>query len=234
MVTLEKAIIAKFEKAKHRFEIYVEPNLAFDIKSGKKSIESVNLDDLLVANEIFKDAKKGERASEEMIEKIFGTTEIKKVVETIIKKGELHLTTEQRRKMIEEKRKQIINIIARTAINPQTNSPHPPARIEKAIEEAKVNIDITKDAAEQVAKVVDAIRYVIPIKFEQKNIAVKIPPIYTGRAIAHVKNLGKIKKEEWLNDGSWAFIIEIPAGMVEEFFDEINKLTKGEAQIKVL
>jgi len=234
MVTLEKAIIAKFEKAKHRFEIYVEPNLAFDIKSGKKNIAGVNLDDLLVTNEIFKDAKKGERASEEMIEKVFGTTEIRKVVEKIIKKGELHLTTEQRRKMLEEKRRQIISIISKTAINPQTSAPHPPARIEKAIEEAKINIDIFKDAAEQVPKIVDAIRYILPIKFEQKNIAVKIPPIYTGKAIAHVKNLGKIKREEWLNDGSWAFIIEIPAGMVEEFFGEINRLTKGEAQIKVL
>jgi len=230
MVALDKAIIAKLEKDGHRFEIFVDPDLALDVRDGKE----VELSQLLAAQEIFKDAKKGDRASDEVVEKTFETKDLGEVVKTIIRKGEMQLTTEQRRKMLETKRKQIVSIIAKNAINPQNSLPHPPARIEKAMEEARVHIDIYKDAESQVQKILEELKYIIPIKFEKRNIAVKIPPQYAPKALASIKHFGAVKKEEWLNDGSWAFVIEIPAGITEEFFNELNKITKGEVQTKVL
>lgn len=230
MVTLDKAIIARFEKAGHKFEIFVDPDLALEVRDGKE----VELSQLLAVQEIFKDARKGDRASDDIVEKTFETRDFAEIVKTIIRKGEMQLTTEQRRKMLETKTRQIINIIAKNAINPQTSLPHPPARIEKAMEEARVHIDIAKDAESQVQKILEELKYIIPIKFEKRNIAVKIPPLYAVKAQSSVKHLGAIKKEEWLNDGSWAFVIEIPAGITEEFFSELNRITKGEVQTKIL
>jgi len=230
MVTLDKAIIARFEKAGHKFEIFVDPDLALEVRDGKE----VELSQLLAAQEIFKDARKGDRASDDVVEKTFETKDLAEIVKTIIKKGEMQLTTEQRRKMLETKKKQIISIIARNAINPQTSLPHPPARIEKAMEEARVHIDIAKDAESQVQKILEELKYLMPIKFEKRNIAVKIPPLYAAKALSTIKHMGTIKKEEWLNDGSWAFVMEIPAGITEEFFNELNRITKGEVQTKIL
>ncbi len=229
MVSLEKAVIARLEIKGERFEIYVDPELALAIKEGK----DVDMDKVLASYTIFKDARKGEKASEEKINKIFGTTVPEVVAKEIIRRGEIQLTTEQRRRMLEQKRKQIATIISRNAINPQTNAPHPVERILKAMEEAKVNVDIFKDAEAQVENVVKAIKRIIPIKIEKKLVAVKVPAQFHGKIYGKIRGYGEIKKEEWIKD-SWLFLIEIPSGLVDDFFEFLNKVTKGSVETKIL
>ncbi|MFN4133423.1 MAG: ribosome assembly factor SBDS, partial [Candidatus Hadarchaeales archaeon] len=160
--------------------------------------------------------------------------DVLKVAEEIIKRGEVQITTEQRRKMKEERLKQIVSIISRRAINPQTGLPHPPGRIEAAIAEARIPIEEFRSAEEQVPKVMKAISAIIPLKLEMMNIAVKIPVNYVGKVRPVVGKFGTVKKEEWLQDGSWAVLVEIPAGIQIEFFEKLNDLTKGEVVTKVV
>jgi ribosome maturation protein SDO1 len=230
LVSLEKAVIARLDTRGERYEVLVDPELALKLKRG----EEVDMSSLLAVDTVFKDARKGDKAGVEHLKEIFGSSDPIEVAKAIIKKGEIQLTTEQRRKMLEDKRKQIVSIIAKNAINPQTNTPHPPGRIEKAMEEAKVNIDLWKTAEEQVPVVVKALRPIIPIRFEEKTLAVKIPPQYAAKAYPVIKPFGEIKKEEWQKDGSWIFLIDIPAGMVDDFLRELNSLTKGEVETKIL
>ncbi len=230
LVTIDEAVIARLETHGERFEVLVHPDKAAEIKKGKK-FES---NEFLAIEAVFKDAKKGDRASEEKMKDFFGTFDPVVVAEIIIKKGEIQLTTEQRRKIQTEKRQKIISIIAKNAINPQTNTPHPPKRIERALEEVKVHIDPFKDAEEQIPAIVKALRPIIPLRFEERTIAVKIPSMYAGSAYGTVKEFGKILKEEWQDDGSWIFSIKLPAGMQDEFYSKLNKLTKGEAQTKMI
>jgi ribosome maturation protein SDO1 len=227
---LEEAVIARLETHGEHYEVLVDPDLALDFKRGKE----VDISSVLAVETIFKDAKKGEKASEEHMAKLFATSDPLDIAAQIIKKGEIQLTTEQRRKMLADRRKQIVAIIARNAINPQTDAPHPPQRIERAMEEAKVHVDLHKTAEEQVKGVVKALRPILPIRFEVRRIAVKIPPQYAARGYSTVREFGDIKKEEWLNDGSWAFVIDLPAGAVEEFFNDLNSLTHGEVETKIL
>ncbi|MFC2136136.1 SBDS family ribosome assembly factor, partial [Bacteroidota bacterium] len=49
-----------------------------------------------------------------------------------------------------------------------------------------------------------------------------------------VQHLGEIKKEQWMNDGSWFAVVEIPAGLQNEFFDELNKETHGNIETKII
>ncbi|MEM3184622.1 MAG: ribosome assembly factor SBDS, partial [Candidatus Hadarchaeales archaeon] len=179
MVKLEDAVIARFSSHGMNFEILVDPNLAVSLREGKQ----VDMRAMLAIDKVFKDARKGESASEESLLKVFGTSDVFRVAEQIVKNGEIQLTTEQRRKMREEKVKQIVTILSRRAINPQTGTPHPPARIEAALKEAKVQIDEFKSAEEQIPKIVKALLPILPLKFEIRKIAVKIPPAYVGKAI---------------------------------------------------
>lgn len=229
MVSLDKAVIVRLKTHGENFEIFVDPDLALDYKEGK----TVGIDELLAVGDIFKDAKAGKKASEDIMNKILGTTDLNEVVDRIIKKGELHLTIEQRRGMTEEKRKKIISIIARNAINPQTKTPHPPARIEMAIEEAKITIDPFRSAKKQVDSVVKKIRPILPIRFEILEIAVKIPANYAGNSHMVLREFGEIKKEEW-NKGDLLCLLEIPAGIQDEFYGRLNSLTHGEVEIKVI
>ena len=230
MVRLEDAIIARYEHGGHRFEILVDPNIIDEVKSGKVE----NVVDYMVIDEIFKDAHKGDRASEELIKEVFGTTDVNEVAKEIIKKGQVQLTTEQRRKMLEEKKKRIIAEIARNAINPQTGAPHPPQRIELAMEEAKVHIDPLKSVEEQVPLVLKALRPIIPIRFEKVKIAVKVSGDMYGKIYGDLSKSGTIIQEEWQKDGSWIGVVEIPAGIQGEFLDMLNKKTHGNVQTKIL
>ncbi|ABS56337.1 Shwachman-Bodian-Diamond syndrome protein [Methanoregula boonei 6A8] len=230
MIPLENAVVARLESYGERFEILVEPHLAARIKQG----EDINIEDAVAALNVFGNSSKATRASEESLEKVFHTSDFATVAKKIIEKGEIHLTSDQRREMTEEKRRQVITFIARNAVNPQTGHPHPPQRIAMAMEEARVNIDPFKHVDEQVKETVKALRPLLPIRFEELRLAVKIPPDFAARAYGDIAAACTMEKDEWQKDGSWVCVVRIPAGIQGEFYDLINKLSKGEGQVKIL
>lgn len=230
MVTLEDAVIARYDKYGERFEILIEPDAAQQFKDG----EDIDILQNLVIEKIFKDSNKGERASEEKMQEIFGTMEVEKIAKTILLEGHIQLTTEQRRKMQEQKRKQIISIIARNAINPQTKTPHPPQRLDMALNEAKVHIDPFKSTDEQVQEIIEKLRPIIPIRMEKIVVAVKLLPLDIGKTYGDLKAFGKITKEEYQKDGSWIGLVEIPAGLQFEFYEKLNERTKGSVETKII
>ena len=166
--------------------------------------------------------------------RLSGPREVLTIAETIIKKGEISLTAEQRKQFIENKRRQVVEVIARNAINPQTKTPHPPARIDQAMTEARVNIDPTKSTDQLVKIAMKAIRPLIPIRFEEVEVAVKIPASYAPKSYGEIAAFGRLNREAWQNNGSWIGIVQIPAGMQTEFYALINRLTKGEAETKLI
>ena len=230
MVRLDDAVPARLKTHGTTFEVLVDPDGALALKRG----ERVNLEDILAVEDIFENASRGDRSPEEDLQKAFGTLEVLPIAEIIIRKGEISLTAEQRKQFIENKRRQVIEVIARNAINPQTKTPHPPGRIEQAMTEARVNIDPTKSIDELVKIAMKAIRPLIPIRFEEVEVAVKIPPAYAPKAYGEVAAFGKLTREAWQNDGSWIGVVQIPAGMQTEFYDLVNRLTRGEAETKLL
>ncbi len=230
MVTLEDAVIARLETHGEHFEILIDPS-AVSIVRGDDEADVL---EYMPIDTIFKDSKKGEKASEEKMTEIFGTEVVSEIARTIIVKGNIQLTTEQRREMQEDKRKQVIDIIVRNAINPQTRTPHPPTRIENALNEANVHIDPFKSADAQVQDVLSAITALLPIRFEKVDIAVHISGEDCGKLYGTFQSFGMITKEEWQSDGSWIGVINIPAGLQNDLFDAINAKTKGDAEIKVL
>lgn len=230
MVTLEDAVIARLEYYGEHFEILVDPDLASDFKRG----EDIKIEDVLAVEEVFKDARKGDKASEEAMMKAFDTVDPMEAAPTIIKKGHVQLTAQQRKEMQEEKRKMIVATITRESINPQTKLPHPARRIEIAMEECKIHVDPFKSVDEQVKTVLKAIRTKIPIRFEKVKVAVKIPGDFTGKAYGAVSEFGTIKNEEWQQDGSWVAVIEIPGGLQDSFYTKMSELTHGQVETKLI
>jgi len=223
-------VTARFEHGESHFEVLIDPYVAQKLKNG----EEVDLERALAIDEVFKDAKKGDRASEETVKKVFGTNDILVVAKRIVMEGEIQLTTDQRRKMTEEKRKQIVTYIARNAINPLAKAPHPPQRIENAMEEARVHVDPFKSVERQVKDVLDAIKVLIPIRIEKATLAVKLSAEQYGRVYRDITEFGQIKKEEWTGGGDWIGLVELPAGMQGEFLDRLGKKTHGDVQTRLV
>lgn len=226
----EKHTIARITKGNEHFEVIVKPEKALDYRMGKISAIS----EVLVTETIFSDANKGTKVSEEALRKAFGTSDQLKVAEIILKKGTLQLTTEQRRKMIEEKRRQIVTFISRNCVDPRTNLPHPPLRIEQAMEQIHYSIDPFKATEEQSREIIKLLRQLLPLKMEQVSVSVHIPAEYAAKAYGALKALGTIKREEWRADGSWHGILEMPAGVYGPFLEKIGDITKGNAEAKII
>jgi ribosome maturation protein SDO1 len=230
MIPLEKAVVARLESHGEKFELLVDPDLAVRYRQGEK----IDLEDMVAALSIFENSSRGTRPSEEALIKVFATTDFTAVADRIIRKGEIHLTAEQRRHMIAEKRKQVITFIARNAVNPQTGLPHPPHRIEMAMDEARVNIDLYKNTEELVKETVKALRPILPIRFEEVRIAVKVPPDFAAKAFGEIQAAAQMEKEEWQKDGSWICVVRIPAGIQGEFYDLVNRVTRGQGEVRIL
>jgi len=230
MVDLDNAIIARLESHGETFEILLDPAVMVLLKQGKK----VDLADFLAVEEVFKNSGKGTRPAEEKIKEVFGTDEISEIAKRIIEKGEVQMTAEQRKEMLEAKRHQVVTYIAANAINPQTKLPHPYVRIELALEEAKFHVDPFRPIEKEIDEAMKLLRPLIPIRFEKSRIAIKLKGEDYGRCFDDMIHFGIIEREEWAADGSWIGLMELPAGMVPEIAEKLKHKTKGTASIKML
>lgn len=222
--------IARLKKGGFSFEVAIDPDLAIDLRKGKE----IDIVDVLKSEKIFYDVKKGELASDTEMENFFETTDVTTVAREILKSGDIQLTAEYRQKLRDEKRNRILSIVHRNGVDPKTKLPHPMQRLENAFNEAKVHIDEFKKAEDQVQDVLKKLQPILPIKFERKRLQVVIPAEHASKCYSVVQSMSDVQKDEWQNDGSWLCVVEIPGGLVEEFFDKLNKITHGDIESREL
>ena len=226
----DRYTIARITHDSDHFEILTKPEPALDYKLGKSS----SVSQVLATETIFTDAGKGTKASEEKLQEVFGTTDPLKIAEVILKKGTLQLTTEQRKQLVEDKRRQIISFISRECIDPKTNLPHPPLRIEQAMKQIHFSIDPSKSVEEQAKDIIKLLRPIIPLKMEKITVAIRIPPEHASKAYGTVKGFGTLKRDQWQADGSWVALVEMSAGSYGPFLDKLGNITKGNLEAKMV
>src|SRR6056297_936600 len=232
MISLDEAVTARLESHGARFEVLVDPDAALEIKRDNFDGD---LEDVIAAEDVYENASRGDRPAETDLEEVFGTTDPMEIIPEVIKRGEIQITAEQRREMQDQKHKQLVNKIARNAVNPQMDdAPHPPDRIESALEQAGFQVDPMEPVEEQVDDALDALRPVIPIRFDEVTVAVNVPADYAGSAQAKIRQYGDLEREEWQADGSWVGVLTFPAGMQNDFYDVVNEHTSGEAETRII
>ena len=212
--------IARIKKEGMKFEIKVDLDDALKLKKGE--IDSIEVK----GDKIFSDIKKGEKASSEDLKKSFGTEDVQEVAKKIIQSGEVQTTQEHRDAEQEKKFKQVVDFLSTNAVDPQTGNPHTPERIKNALEQANVNVK-NAPIETQINEIVEKINKIIPIKIETKKIKITIPAMHTGKAYGVIN---QYKEEEtWKDDGSLEVIVNVPSGIVIDFYDKLNSITHGSA-----
>ncbi|MFT4891713.1 MAG: ribosome maturation protein SDO1 [Halobacteriales archaeon] len=232
MISLDEAVTARLESHGQRFEVLVDPDAALAIKRDEFEDD---LEDVIAAEDVFEDASRGDRPPEDALKEVFETTAPLEIIPEVIKRGEIQITAEQRREMQEKKHRQLINRITRNAVNPQMDdAPHPPERIESALEETDFSVDPMEPVENQVDDALDALRPVIPIRFDEVTVAVQLPAEYAGSGQAKIREYGDLEREEWQPDGSWIGVVTFPAGMQNDFYELVNEVSTGEAETRII
>ena len=88
MVSLDDAVIARFEKFGKKFELFVDPDL---VELWKTNNDAIEISKLLAIEDVFHDARDGERPTAEVLEKVFNTLKITEIATRIISEGEIQL-----------------------------------------------------------------------------------------------------------------------------------------------
>ena len=211
---------ARIKKEGKSFEILVDLDEALKVKKDEGSVQGA-----VETEEIFYNLKSGEKASDEDLEKAFGTTVFEEVAEKIIKQGEVVLPTEYKNEELDKKYKQVVDFLVKNAVSP-SGTPYTPDRIMKALHEANVNIK-NKPIESQIGEIVDSLSKVLPVKIEMKKIKIEIPAQYTGHAYGVINEYKE--SEEWKNNGDLIVVVNVPAGLVMDFYDKLNEVTHGAA-----
>lgn len=226
---MDKVTVVRLSVEGEKFEIIVKPDPALEFKLGKRK----EISGVLVSDEVYSDSNKGTRASTEKLMKAFKTTDSNSIATIILQKGDLNLTTDQRRKMVTEKRKQIVDSIAKTFVDPRSHLPHPPLRIEQAMDDARISIDPFRNIDEQIKEIIEQIRSIIPLKSENMLLEVTVPAQFAAQSYSVLKSFGSLKKEEWQSNGSLKVILDIPAAARANVIDRLGSVTKGTASVEV-
>jgi len=227
---VDKVTVIRYTFEGEKFEILVKPDPALEYRLGKRK----DISSILVSDEIYSNSNKGTRASTEKLQKAFKTTDPTAIIERIVQKGDLNLTTDQRRKMTSEKQKQVVEYIAKTYVDPKSHLPHPPLRIQQAMDDGRVSIDPHKTVEDQVKDIVEKLRSIIPLKSENLTLEIIVPAQYAAQSYSVLKSTGTLKKEEWQSNGSLKAILEIPAGARPNVIDRLGSITKGTASVEVM
>lgn len=211
---------ARIVKGGKHFEILVDEEQAMKFKKGEPGS---SLNAAVLTSAVFYNLKSGEHASLDDLELKFGTSDFEEVCTKIIKEGEVVRTTQALRQEQDKKYKQVVDFLVKNAVSPE-GRPYPPNSIAKALSEARVNVK-NKPIEQQINEIMDQLSKVIPIKIETKKVKLRIPARHTGKAYGSIKEF--IKEENWMNNGDLEVIVNVPSGLIMDFYDKINDVTHG-------
>ncbi len=214
--------IARLKSGKLTFETMVDLDNAMKLKKGQQ----VSIFDVIKDTAIYTDQKKGMKAGKNELMNAFGTDEISAVVEKIVRKGEIEVTKEFRDEALENRRKQVVEFLVKNAVDARTNRPFTPDMISNSINQAGAKIE-NQPVDRQIKNILENLKRIIPIKLETKKIKIKIPPEHTGKVYGLVQEYKE--KEEWLSNGSLEVVLNIPQGILMDFYDKLNSITHGSA-----
>jgi len=209
---------ARVKKDGKHFEVLVDLDEALKVRKGEGNINAA-----VLTGAIFHNLKSGEHAGVKEMEEAFGSSDVAVVAEKIIKEGEVVRTADSMKGEHDAKYKQVVDFLVRNAVSPD-GVPYTPDRIMKALGEANVNVK-NKPVELQVGEIIEQLARVLPIKIEVKKVKLVVPAIHTGKAYGIVKEF--MIKEDWKNNGDLEVVVEVPAGLVMDFYDRINSVTSG-------
>ena len=229
MVSVDKAIIAKLKKNGDCVEVLVDCQNALKLRQG----DNVDLADIIADQKIFSDAKKGFLATESKFVETFGTSNIEEIAIEIIKKGDIQITANHKKTLLEEKTNKIIGTIVSNSIDGQTKLPIPRQRIELCFKELNIKINEHETDEIQIEQIIKKIKTLIPIKFEIFEVEIRIAHQYSSKAIGIIKNNYPNASQLWDDQGNVLIKVKVPAGKSEELHSKLNELTHGSVSYEI-
>lgn len=219
-------MLVRLKKGKKIYEVMVHEGMVMKYREG----EIKRLEDVVVAPTVFLNATKGTRASAEQLKESFGTDDMNEIIEIVIQNGEAQESAGERKDKQDAKRHEIITAIQKNYSAPD-GKPLPVVRIENALQQAKIRVDVDADATRQVTTMFPKLSTVLPMKKKAAEMEgiITVPTKLAGVVSSTVRKHGTVQRETY---GAQAkFEIEIDS--YDLLMKDLTKATKGEFEFTI-
>lgn len=148
---MSKQIIVKYKKNGNLFEVLCKGGTIEPFRNGKCNIEKC-----LVADEIFKNSSKFDKAKSSDLKKAFGTENKMECIHKILMEGDFPLTKDEINTKTKQKHDEIVNYIVKYYHDASKDPviPHPQSRIEAVLQEMRIKIDPNDPVQNQLKPII--------------------------------------------------------------------------------
>ena len=227
----DKAFQVRYKFAGENFEVLVDFN---KLNEFKKKPNEISVYDVLADRKIFRDQKKGEIASENLLMDIFKLSSKEEILKIILLKGECQIPTEFLNKLRNEKKLQVINYIAENAINPQTKGKYTQTMIQSEVNNLKYNFKANIDFIIQAEEVLRQLKKVVPISLEKVILELKVPAEFCGNFYGKFRKYGRITKEFFDKEGNLRLHIEVMESILDTIIEYIKRNSNNSAEYHIV
>lgn len=215
----EKVSLARLDVRGNHFEVLVDSQRALDYKLKRAQWT----DKILKFEEVFRDYKKGERASRDSLLKAFSTDDPRKICKVIIDEGELQVPAHMRRKLLEEKKRTIMSLVSRVSVDPQTNAPIPLLRVEQAFDKMSVQVDPSKEAVDQLKPILKEMKRMLPMRVKEAEVEADFPQDLLGHVRGYLESVGEIVIQPRRKGDLMTMTVSVPEAIRTEIAQKMAK-----------
>ncbi|ORM39669.1 Ribosome maturation protein SBDS [Babesia sp. Xinjiang] len=153
-----------------RFEIACYKNKVLNWRSGVET----DIQEVLQSPCIFTSITKGKLAKTDELLEVFGTKEIDTICKQILDKGEMQVSKEERKQMLQAMFKDVVTILSEVSINPKTGHPLTSSLIENTLKASAFSVTLKEPAKKQALKALAHLQQLYPNEIARSQMRLKI------------------------------------------------------------
>lgn len=232
-IKLTNVSIVRLRKGGKRFELACYKNKVMEWRSNVET----DLDEVLQIHNVFFNVSKGQVASKEDLRKCFKTEEMDKVIQEILKKGELQVAEKERTDQLETTWKDIANIVTEMCINPQTKRPYTVTMIEKAMQDLHLSVNPKRSTKSQALDVIKQLqeKQLLPIQRAQMRLRIILAQSNESKKLREkiIPLLTSVEDED-SSSSEIEIIALVDPGKYRTISDLLEKESKGKGQLEIM
>ena len=219
---MSKPQAVKYKKGKYTFEILTKPGSVKKYLAGQ-----LGWDNVLAVEAVFTSSSKKNLAKASDLKAVFGTDNVDTCAQAIIKQG----NAQERKEDMLKHKNQLLEYLHSTYLD-QQDLPHPLTRLEVAISEAKIRIDISIPIPKLAEQVVEKMQGKLVFKKGTMDYTLTVKKEFAKACASIVNRYSPVKKEiRSATEVLWK--ISIGSKSLIPMTEELNKISSGDFSLEI-
>ncbi|PWN50025.1 putative Shwachman-Bodian-diamond syndrome protein [Violaceomyces palustris] len=230
-IKLTNVSVVRLKKGGKRFEIACYKNKVREWRTGVET----DLDEVVQIENVFVNVSKGQLAPHDDLQKCFGSTDTKKIILDILKKGELQVGEKERSHELSSTWKDIATQVAEKCVDPGSKRPYTVGMIEKAMHDVHYSVKTGKSAKSQALDVIKLLQEKKTIPIERARMRIRLSmPNKDGKKLKEkiIPLVEKVEDEDWTDE--WELVAFIDPGALRVINDILETDIKGRGKVETL